>query len=284
MRGRIALYIRARRGARELSSQTAYRARRTLEDFADFIGPGRAPSRVTRADIERWLASQHVSPSTLRVRFSRLRTFFAYAVDAGWVKKNPCAGIRGPRQPRSLPRSLSRPATRSLMEVLPDARARLIVSLMQYEWLRIAEVARLQIGDVDMRERLLRVVGKGNKTREVALSQATTDAIEKYLVEWPASSGWLVRSFQSPRIGLSAPYVGQLVAGWMKDAGIKERPFDGRSAHALRHHAADEMMEASGDVRLVAEFLGHASLSTTTIYLRRRQVLGPMRAAMDARQ
>jgi integrase-like protein len=125
------------------------------------------------------------------------------------------------------------------------------------------------------------VNGKGGHQRVLPVSDETWDAVLAYLREHPTTAGPLIRSYLNPHRGVNPAYISTLVGRWMSDAGVKQRSRDGRSAHALRHTAATDMLRAGAHLRDVQQALGHASLSTTQKYL--PWVVGSLKEAMSGR-
>lgn len=246
---------------------------------------GKRPLRmVGRRDVERFLAAADgLSAGYRRNRVSALRTFSRWLLEHRHVDRDFMAGIEAPRPPRAVPRAMAPGDVGELLAACPDARGRLMVWLMVGEGLRCCEVAGLEIGDYDRGPGILTVVGKGGHQRVLPVTKACAQAIDEYLGEFPAGAGPLVRSYRDSGLGLSAKAVGRLVSTWMRDAGVKRRPLDGRSAHALRHTAASDVLDSCGDLRVVQQMLGHAHLQTTAIYLRRAR-LGQLREAMEGRR
>jgi integrase/recombinase XerC len=209
-----------------------------------------------------------------------------WLVEVGELERNPALLVKSPKEPRRLPRGLTAAEVRRLLRVAPDARAVVIILLMVQEGLRRGEVAGLDLGDIDMAERTMLVRGKGGHERVLPISEETFTAIRRYLGEHPATAGPLVRrSLDQPkgvrwdaRQGLSPSYVSQMMTQWMREAGIKAKPYDGRSAHALRHTAASDMLRHGAHVRNVQAALGHASLVTTQRYL--PLIVGDLRESM----
>lgn len=246
----------------ELTGESPRTYRKALWPFVRFTGGDLAVSKVNRRHVERWLQSMKVAPATMRQRLSALRSFCGWCVDHGYMKKDPTVGIKGARQPRSVPpRGLPVTAVASVFESCGDARAELIVSLMVNEGLRCIEVARLEVGDVDPARRKALITGKGGHERVLPVSEETWGLLRAYLALFPATAGPLIRSYRNDRHGLSAHYISMLVSQMMKDAAVDE------SAHALRHTAASDMLTSGAHVRDVQRAMGHANLKTTERYL-----------------
>lgn len=277
-------YTARRVALHELSPLTARNTRcalRLLERIAN--AGGHELLEVDRADVLAWLAAQyHLAPATRRARFSAVRLFCRWLVEEGYAMSDATAGVAAPRQPRSVPRALEPSSVARLLEVCPDARARAIVWLMVGEGLRCSEVAGLEVGDWNRHAEVLHVRGKGGHERVLPVVASCARALDDYLDEHPAAAGALIRSYRVEWRALTPGAISKHVSELMALAGIKRTARDGRSAHALRHTAASDVLDACGDLRVVQEMLGHRNLKTTEIYLRRAN-LGQMRTAMEGR-
>lgn len=266
---------------------------RSCEEHA---GEGFPIAEVRTEHVERFLAGQEVSVATIRNRLSSLKTFFAWCRRRGLLEGDPMDGIRPPRIPRSVPRAYDADATARIVAAAAARghRDRLIISLMVQEGLRCCEVTNLRLADVSRFPRAdwaelgaageILVNGKGGHQRVLPLTFETGKALDAYLSEWPAYSTSLplVRSYKHPNRGVGASWLSKMVRAVLTEAGVKQFPHDGSSAHALRHTAASDVLERCGDVRVVQEMLGHSSLVTTQIYLRRTST-EKLRAAMNGR-
>lgn len=275
IRTAIRQYLNARA---DLARLTRRKAAYTLERFRDWLGPDTSVRIIKPRHLQEFLAHrlQTVVPNTARTELTILRVFFEWCYQNQMLRSNPAAGIRGPKVkvgvPREMPESVA-----TLLSAAPDARMRVILSLMAHEGLRRAEVQAVMLEELDLPARIMLVHGKGSKDRWVPVSEPTATAIRLYLGEHPAASGPLVRSYQHPANELSADHIGKLVSRLMSETGIKERAFDGRSAHALRHTFAGAMLDNGADPRVVQAALGHDSLGSTWVYTRRRQSVAQIR-------
>lgn len=281
----VSQYIRTRRNAGEWSAITASDARYTLTRFNNLY-PNRKLAGIRRDDIERWLAGRRdtLSDRALARELSCVRTFFRWSTERGWITRDPTRGIKGPRRQEDEPRNLSRAEVSATILAAPDNRARLIISLMIQSGLRRGEVASARIENIAWRDQIMLVRGKGSKERIVPLPDETMEMLALYLSEHPASHGPLIRSYERPRDALTANYIGSMVSRVMYDAGVKQRPYDGKSAHAYRHSCADHMLEEGADVREVQELLGHESIATTNRYTKRRRAATTLRQAAGGRR
>ena len=274
-------WVTGRVRRREITPLTARNHRSALGSFCTVVGRRRT---IRRAEVERWLEHRaDLAPSTRRSDLSTVRGWCRWLIREGHLRHDPTVDVAAPREPRRLPRYIDRELIDELLAVCPDTRAQAIVWLMFGGGLRCCEVSRLEVGDWDRRGELLRVRGKGGHEREVPVVDDVRAALDRYLAEHPATVGPIVRSYNRPSSALRPDTLSGMVSELMRGAGIKHAARDGMSAHALRHTAAADTLDASGgNLWLVGELLGHANLNTVKLYLRRARS-GEMRAALDAR-
>lgn len=275
--GELALrYVDERRRLGQLTGESPRTIRYRLDLFVDFLGFDTRIRSVTRRRVERWLIHQRVSNATLRVRLSAVRGFLNWCVTNEYLSHNPAVGIEPARQPHLLPpRALSFDQVRAVYLACPNVRAELIVTLMVQEGLRAGEVARLEVGDVDLNNMTLSVTGKGGHQRAIPITSECERVLRVYLGERRFVAGPLVRSLVDEHRGINAGTVSRLVATVMHDAGL------GETGHALRHTCASDLLDRGVHVRTVQYILGHSSLQTTQRYLRRH--VGDLREAMEGR-
>jgi integrase/recombinase XerC len=262
----IGRYLKEGRARGQFATTTVVSYRSILGMLERCTGP--IPIRaLQRRHIAKWYGQLSCSASTTRHRLSVVQTFTAWCVVDGLLTKDPAVGFRPPPQPRYQPRSMPGRDVARLLEVAPDRRARCVILLMVQMGLRCCEVSRLQVGDIDWTEGAALIRGKGSKERIVPIPDEAADAIRRYLDEHPAAAGPLVRSYSDDHRALTPGYLGDRMRVWMLSAGVKSAPRDGRSAHALRHTCATDVLRDGADVRQVQVMLGHDSLQTTQRYL-----------------
>jgi integrase/recombinase XerD len=231
------------------------------------------PSRVTRELVLAFQASEAqrgVSARTQARRLSALRGLFRFAVAEGVVAETPLADMRQPRQPRRLPSTLS---TREVERVLEAAdssstplRDRALLEVLYGAGVRVSEAIGLTLDRLLIRERAVRVLGKGDKERLVPIGRPAVRALQGYLdLERPRLSRGRGRAevFLTARGGgFTRQAVFSLVRRLARQAGIETA----LSPHGLRHAFATHLVERGADLRVVQTLLGHASIATTEIY------------------
>ena len=274
---RIDAYIRHLETERRLSPHTLNAYRRDLESLLGFAR--RHSIRLQEMDVHgvrRFTAECHrrgLSPRSVARRLSAVRCFFGYLLRSKAIGSNPAADVHAPKPARRLPAALDADQMASLLEPGRDAagradsltvRDRAMLELFYSSGLRLAELAGLNLGDLDIADRTVRVTGKGNKLRVVPVGGPALEALEVWLAmrasmtvpEEPA----LFVSRRGTR--LARRTVQERVRLWARRRGTPV----GVHPHMLRHSFASHMLESSGDLRAVQELLGHASISTTQVY------------------
>lgn len=278
----ITRYVNERRDRQEVTKTSARRIGVALHSLDESFG-NRPLNLFGPAAVERWLSTHpDWKPSTRMTNMSAARTFCRWMVRRKLIGTDPFAEIKLPRRPRPAPRPLNRDEIAALLKVAPDSRGRLIVWLMFGLGLRCIGVANLRVEDVDYVNRTINVTEKRGNERRLPLTNEVLAELDRYRFGYPATSGPLIRSYTQHWQGMSAPHIGALVTRWMKAAGVKRRPWDGVSAHALRRTALTEVAEATGDAFIVQEMAGWASPATAAHYVRRANV-ERVRKAMEAR-
>ena len=239
---------------------------------------------LDRQAVLRWAGSLHLDHSSRRAYVSSVRVFAAWLVAEGHLELDPTVGLARVREPPRLEsRALSVKAVRALFGACPDSRGRAIVALMVGCGLRCCEVASLEMADWDRDDGSILVRGKAGHMRRLPVPDEVEAPLVEYLADRGYGPGPVIASRHAYRYGLSAAYLSALLGRWLTVAGVKERPGDGRSAHALRHTCASDVYKDSKDLRAVQEMLGHQNLNTTALYLRHTD-LRRLRVAMAGRR
>lgn len=279
----IEQYVGGRRRRGEINRHTAKNLRYQLHTLDKSFGR-RPMEQFKRRAIERWMETTgHLAPETRRNLLGAVKAFSRWLVEEGVIEADPTEKIPRIRRPRTVPRALPSADVGQLLDVAPDQRARLIVALMVGCGLRCIEVSRLNIEDYDPAARTLSIEGKGGHQRVLPVPGFVHHELSGYLnVAGIPKGGPLIRAERPPYRGLAAETISLYVSRWFEEAGIKHGPYNGRSAHALRHTCASDVLDGGADLRTVQELLGHAELSSTAIYLRRAHI-GQLREAMEGR-
>ncbi len=261
---------------RGYSANTLKAYGRDLAEFAGFLeGRGRAPQDAGVNDVRAFMATQQVrglARSTVARRSAAVRSFFKHLHREGIVARNPIAALRSPRRERRLPSFLTVAEAERLMAA-PDTatwagtRDLAILETLYGAGLRVGELVALDHDDVDLRDGLLRVQGKGKKERIAPAGRCAIEAIGAYLDYRGAgcpTRGDAHAVFVNAQDGrrLTARSVQRVMHKHAMAAGLDPK----LSPHSLRHSFATHMLSNGADLRTVQELLGHENLSTTQIY------------------
>jgi integrase/recombinase XerC len=268
--GVIDRFIDYLRTERRYSPATIANYTRSLKQLHEHISTLKiARWRDVHTDqIQSFIAKTHrggLSPGSLRDMLSAYRSFYRYLAREGLAATNPAIGIRSPKSPRKLPQVLDVDEVSALLDFPADdpeaVRDRALLELLYSSGLRVSELTSVRWRDLDLRDGLIRVTGKGNKTRIVPVGSRARDALDALRKQdQPGPDDPLVHG----RLGkpLTPGGVRLRLKRRAKDQGVWKRVYP----HLLRHSCASHVLESSGDLRAVQELLGHADIGTTQIY------------------
>lgn len=200
-------------------------------------------------------------------KLSSLRGLFRFAFKEDLVKNNPTSQVKNPRTSKKLPEIASAENISKAFELADEADVNPLLIKVLFELLygcslRVSEVCNLKAGDVDLEKGLLRVLGKGSKTRIVPIGEMSKKNLTEYLNTYPVKNyaDTFVRSKSGKK--LYEKYVYRIVNKYLsKVTDIRKK-----SPHILRHSSATHMLDKGADLRAVKEILGHENLKTTQIY------------------
>ncbi|MEL7449534.1 MAG: tyrosine recombinase XerC [Pseudomonadota bacterium] len=267
-------FLRSLAGERQLSGHTVDAYRRDLAKFREFCRADHLDtwSQLNSWQVRRFAAAMHrkgLSARSIARRLSTLRTFMAYLIAEGKLEANPAADVAAPSAPKRLPGVLDADTMSALLSIetgndIFAIRDLAIMELFYSSGLRLAELTSLRLGDLDLHDRVVRVIGKGSKERIVPMGKTAIRALEDWLQRRPefvrndTTSVFLARSGKA----LSTRSVQARVLHWARRQGVPARVHP----HLFRHSFASHVLESSGNLRGVQELLGHANISTTQVY------------------
>jgi len=278
--GCIDHYLEYLRHQRRVSLHTLRGYGADLQDLLAFAAhEGLAsPASITHLKIRKYLSelrSRGLKASSIRRKTSAVKGLFRFLIHEQVLRSSPFTAVRSPRAGERLPHHLSRREVKRLLETPAGAdfascRDRAILEVLYGGGLRVGELVALDTWDLDLREGIARVLGKGRKERLAPLGRFAVNALREYLPHRAArvqpgdGEDPLFISHRGPRAGtrLTDRAVRLLFAHHLEAAGLPAR----YSPHALRHSFATHLLENGADLRLVQELLGHKNLSTTQVY------------------
>jgi integrase/recombinase XerC len=311
MKEAIAKYLEYLQSVKNSSPHTVLNYRKDLEQFLLYLSPPgvRPPalSGVTHSMIREFVAHLHehgLAKSSVARKLAALRSFFKYCVREDQLKENPARLVPTPKLPKRIPSVLSAEEMNGFLNQLGGVgepgpcgrgfakknakpsrstrveeglllrRDRALLELLYAAGLRVSELTGLNLADVEQRERILRVRGKGNKERIVPYGAKAQEALEKY---WPLREKLLDQTDRASSRQdqyaeavflnyaghrLTQRSVGRIVKKYVRMANVN---WD-LHPHSLRHAFATHLLADGADLRAIQELLGHQSLSTTQKY------------------
>jgi integrase/recombinase XerC len=283
----LAQFLEHLRYERNVSEHTLRNYASDLNQFLDHLAPANPRtgkrnepelSEIDHITIREWLSTLHTAQkkkSSVARKLAALRTFFQFLVREGLMEMNPAKLISTPRQEKKLPNHLSIEEAIKFIET-PNVetdlgkRDRAMLELLYATGVRVSELTKMGLYDVDLRNKLIRVSGKRRKERIVPFGDPALVALngylsvrEKFLNSAAASirhADALFLNYQGTRITTRS--VGRMVEKYiLLCAGVHDI-----SPHALRHSFATHLLDSGADLRDIQELLGHARLSSTQIY------------------
>jgi integrase/recombinase XerC len=262
---------------RNLSPATLNAYRREVNRFVSFARDSlgiQTPDSVKPAAVRAYLAGLHLNrlaPRSIARALAALRTYFRFLVTEDRLPSSPADTVSHPKDTARAPEVADRYTIESILEGFPDTpagrRDRALIELLYAAGLRVSELVGLDLGDVQLSKRVIRVRGKGRKERLIPFGRPAAAAIAAYL---PDRAGWRTRSGDD-----QDPLFVNQRGGRLTDRSVRRILDQGvsRSAdlhhlhpHALRHAFATHLLEAGMDLRAIQELLGHSSLATTQVY------------------
>jgi len=258
---------------KQYSKHTLSGYQRDLKQFTTWLAQNKCDD-ILKADnlhIRNWVAGLHrqgIGSHTLQRKLSSLRSFYNFLIRKRLLKNNPALDIRAPKAAKKLPDTLDTDTLTQLLNIPADSvlaiRDRAMMELFYSSGLRLSELTSLNIDSIDLSEKTLRVIGKGNKERLLPIGSKAIDALNLWLPKRKDSikidEEALFISTRGKRI--STRSVQQRLNYWRNKQGLEQHIHP----HKLRHSFASHILESSGDLRAVQELLGHADISTTQIY------------------
>jgi len=260
---------------RGLAAPTVAAYRVDLAHFGHFLETLKVthPESLSQRQVRSYilLLKKNYARRTIRRRFSALNSFFKYLLAKGEIKRQPLAGFDLPRIDKNLPEVLSVVEMKSLL-VAPDPdttlgeRDRVMLEVLYGAGLRVSELVKLQLQQVNFSAGFLNVIGKGDKERIVPLPLPVIRNLNDYIKKGRLK---LLKGKSSTYLFLNRSGNALSVEGFWKNirryafkAGIKQEVYP----HLLRHSFATHLMQNGADLRSIQELLGHSSLSTTQRY------------------
>jgi len=265
-------YIIYIRNIRRYSSNTVKAYQSDLIDFVKYCDENNKSDIVLINDrfVKSYLmnlSEREIEKISIVRKLSSLRSLFRFAFKEDLIKQNPTSQLRNPKTSKKLPEITSTEDILKTFTLADEADnnpklVKVIFELLYGCSLRVSELCNLKAGDIDLEKNVIRVFGKGSKTRIVPIGEESKKNVLEYLQAFPAKnySDPLIRNKAGKKV--YEKYVYRIVHKYLsKVTDIKKK-----SPHILRHSSATHMLDNGADLRAVKEILGHENLKTTQIY------------------
>lgn len=262
-------YLNYLKYERKLSNNTYESYRYNLIKIGEYFNNDNLLN-LSEDDIRTFLYKSKESAKTNAHYLTVLKSFYAYMLDLGYIKINPCTNIKMPKIEKSLPKFLTFEEVDKLLNIdlkKPiDYRNKAMLEVLYATGMRISELLNLTLSNYNKEDCSIKVMGKGSKERYVPISEVAMKYLDMYLNEY---RGYILKTKTSDYIFIN--YNGKKMSrqGFFKilkslcqKSGINKEI----SPHILRHSFATHLLNNGANLRIIQELLGHASISTTEIY------------------
>ncbi|MDQ1341958.1 MAG: integrase/recombinase XerC [Pseudomonadota bacterium] len=269
----VTRFLHGLRNERQLSPHTASAYQRDLAALVEYCKAQglTAWSALDSQHVRSFAAQCHrrgLAPRSIQRRLSAVRSLCRFLIREGELAHEPAADVQAPKARKRLPTTLDADTMARLLEFRSDERLgvrdKAIMELFYSSGLRLAELLGLDLTDLDLRDRTVRVMGKGRKARIVPVGRQAAAALARWLQERAALAAVdetaVFVGVNGRRLG--PRIVQKRIASWARLQGLPEHVHP----HMFRHSFASHLLESSGDLRAVQELLGHANISTTQVY------------------
>ena len=271
--GQFIDYCRVEKNYSEKTIETYYTALNQFEEYISLMhSPDTAIEEISKEEVNYflgWLHDKGMKKRSIKLKISAIKSFFKFCYKKDIISSNPAALVVLPKTEKTLPSFLLEKEVEKLLASFDkedplQLRNLALIELLYSSGLRISEALQLNINDIDTKERIVKVLGKGNKQRIVPIGRKALKTIEEYNKKRNEISEKRTNALFISRNGkrLSSREAYRIIHNSLK--GITEATK--KSPHILRHTFATHLLDKGADLQSVSEMLGHSSLSTTQVY------------------
>ncbi|MBS1968704.1 MAG: tyrosine-type recombinase/integrase [Bdellovibrionales bacterium] len=257
---KITLFLSAKK-LEGLAAATLEGYQRDLNVFAQHIK--KRTDDITTADIRNHMGTfPHLKMSSLGRKLTVFKSFFGWLTAEDYLMRDPAKKLKTPKKEKRLPKSLSIEELELLRESCKTNRQRAFLEILYATGCRLAEIQQLNRNDIDYHAKSCKVIGKGDKEREVYFSYKAMYHLEKYLRSRTDDNDALMVSERKPHGRLSKRSIQREITLLAQQAGLEKRV----TPHTLRHTFATLTLNNGADITAVQALLGHSNPATTQIY------------------
>lgn len=228
---------------------------------------------VKEHDLRTFVNSERrrgLSPRSIQRLLSSCRTFFEHLLTEGHIQLSPAQNVSSPKLAQLLPKAMDADLVQRLLDFKPngliEVRDKAIAELLYSSGLRLSEVCTLDVQDLELKERVCKVTGKGNKMRVVPVGKKAIQAIRDWLIHRKELKNSKSSCSEAMFLNNKGMRISARSIQLRLEKLCAQRGLPGINPHMLRHSFASHVLESSGDLRAVQEMLGHADIATTQIY------------------
>ena len=256
---------------RQLSPHTVSSYKRDLTNFLSFVREKKNSwEEIQDHHIREFINKERrrgLSPRSLQRTLSSIRSFFSYLTDEEIVTSNPALDISSPKSAQLLPKALDVDLVKKLLDFKPqgdlEIRDKAIAELLYSSGLRLSELCGLNLKGISIKERTCRVIGKGNKARDLPIGEKAIQALRDWFLIRKTIN---IDNNEALFLNKNGKRLSTRSVQLRLEKLSKKRGLPMVNPHMLRHSFASHLLESSGDLRAVQEMLGHSDIGTTQIY------------------
>ena len=271
----IQIFLSYLESVKQYSEHTLNGYKRDLQKLSNYLADQEIEKWkfVKEHDLRTFVNSERrrgLSPRSIQRILSSCRTFFEFLLTEGQIKLSPAQNISSPKLAQLLPKAMDADLVQKLLDFkakgMIEVRDKALAELLYSSGLRLSEICKLNMEDLDTKERTCVVSGKGNKTRIVPVGKKAIQAIR----DWFMYRSELKQSKATSTNAIFLNNKGNRISPRSIQLRLEKlclmRGLPGINPHMLRHSFASHVLESSGDLRAVQEMLGHSDIGTTQIY------------------
>ena len=262
----LAFYLEYLELEKGLAQNTIMAYERDIGALLDYFGGN--IENITRQNVNSYiyyLKENKYTATSIARKIASIKGFFRWACANGYFKSNPTEFLEQQKLPKKLPKVLTVEEINKILAEDLSTVQRVIMELLYGCGLRVSELAGLNTGDIDIRAKYLRCLGKGSKERLVPLNKNAIKALKNFYPE----REYLINKYNldTKKVLLhesGKPFTRQDIYNFIHAQGLKLHK--SISPHTLRHSFATHLLENGADLRVVQELLGHSDVATTQLY------------------